>query len=455
MPDRFSHHPSRAEAISAYRDALLRDAPSAELGQIATALDPEIVQVLALFRDAQREAEVAPPAFVHRLEQHLNDLPFPTEQPTPGTTPLRVQRSHAVTVTGRHAEPLPPATVSQPARGRPRLNLPALASLSLLVLTLVLSLVAFGPLRPAGPRTSLEATIGEGQLDLLWTSTGAPAPDALAKPYGIGIDPQGQIWVADGSQDQFAIFAPDGTFLEMWGAPGTGEGQFEFYSTASCCGTGWGDVAFGADGTIYVLDTGNQRVQMFTPDRALVRGWGSKGDEPGQFLAPGGIAIGPDGSIYISDEARQDVQKFDATGQFLTTIGETGVGAGQLQQPSGVAVDADGNVWVADYAMHRITRFSPTGEVLTTWGTYGKAEGQLDNPDDVAVDQAGTVFVADENNNRLQAFTADGRFLAVMSGTKDEPRMFTHPEGVEVDPDGVIYMSDSGSVQAFQFTRFS
>jgi DNA-binding beta-propeller fold protein YncE len=140
-----------------------------------------------------------------------------------------------------------------------------------------------------------------GTLELLWESTGGPEP--VKRPYGIGIAPDGNIWVSDAYRDRFQILAPDGTFIETWGGSGDGEGEFEFFSQRSALGSPYGDVAFDAAGGIYVLDTGNHRVQKFGPDRTFLLAWGTEGTEDGQFLAPGGIAVGPDGVVYVSDEA--------------------------------------------------------------------------------------------------------------------------------------------------------
>ncbi|MDF3042675.1 MAG: cell surface protein [Thermomicrobiales bacterium] len=300
------------------------------------------------------------------------------------------------------------------------------------------------------PATNVEVS-DAANLEFLWSSDGDPE-DGLSRPYGLGIDPDGNLWVSDAANDRFQVLAPDGSHLETWGIPGDGEGEFEFYSPNSRFGAPYGDVAFDAEGNIYVADTGNFRVQKFAPDRTLLLSWGQEGDGDGQFLAPSSIAVGADGVVFVSDEARDDVQMFDAEGQFLGVTGAAPSDGGTYL-PAGVAVDGDGNVWVADYLGSRILSFSPSGDVLTSWGTRGSRDGQISSPNDVAVDAMGRVFVADDGNNRVQVFTRDGQFLASAEGVANGlPSRFSDAVGVAVSNDGIVYVADDPTIQALRFS---
>ena len=283
-------------------------------------------------------------------------------------------------------------------------------AMAALLLVLLTGLSTVGPLRPRPSEQMLEAVEGPVQLELLWETTGTPGP--FSRPYGLGIAPDGNVWVANGGKDRFEIFAPDGTYLETWGTPGSAEGEFEFYAPESGYGIAYGDVDFDADGNIYVLDTGNHRVQKFDPDRNFLLAWGSKGDGEGQFLAPPSIAVSPDGRVYVSDEKRHDVQMFDSDGTFLGSFGTYGFGDGQFNVTAGVAVDRSGDIWVTDYTTGRIQRFSADGEFRDAWESTGSGDGRINSPDGVAVDAMGHVFVIEAGNLRVQALTADGRFLA-------------------------------------------
>ena len=170
--------------------------------------------------------------------------------------------------------PRPPAVLRRWSSRGPDSPLSRIAAALVLVALIAGSIVAaLFPHRPHGSdRLPLSAvsqspaaeSSAVGTLELLWESTGGPEP--VKRPYGIGIAPNGNIWVSDAYRDRFQILAPDGTFIETWGASGDGEGEFEFFSQRSALGSPDGDVAFDAAGSIYVLDTGNYRVQKFGPD---------------------------------------------------------------------------------------------------------------------------------------------------------------------------------------------
>jgi sugar lactone lactonase YvrE len=436
-----------AEAISRYRDALLHDALREELTHLGHSLDPEEVAWLELFRAAQREPVPLDSTFVARLDQVVAAAPGPPPaDPDPAALgPFRLSRSHAVHV----PHPGRVTAVPPPARSvfAPRQLMPLLATGVLFLVVLLAGLFTVGPLRPRLSELMLGAVGGQVQFELLWEVTGGPDP--FSKPYGVGIAPDGSLWVADGGNDRFQLFAPDGTYLETWGTPGSAEGEFEFYAPESGYGTAYGDVDFDADGNIYVLDTGNHRVQKFDPDRKFLLAWGSTGDGEGQFLAPPSIAVSPDGRVYVPDEKRHDVQIFDSEGTFLGAFGESGSGDGQFSLPAGVALDGRGDVWVADYTSGRIQRFSADGEFRDAWGSPGSGDGQISSPDGVAVDAMGRVVVIEAGNGRVQALTADGRFLAKIGGRGD-PVQFSGGNAIVADDAGTIYVSDDLSVKAFR-----
>jgi DNA-binding beta-propeller fold protein YncE len=438
---------STPAAIAAYRDALLRNAPADELRRLAAPLDPQTVAWLDRFRAAQRERIQPDPAFVRRLDRVIATAPGPkTARLDSGSfAPLRLSRRHAAN--GRV-----PTAAQSPARVLPwldpRLAVGFLATAALLVLALVAGLFAFGPLRPRPQTVILGAPVVPGHLEFLWTSKGGPDP--LSNAYGVGVDAQGNVWVAD-AKDRFQIFAPDGTYLDTWGVSGSREGEFEFSSTNAPVARGYGDVAFDASGNIYVADTGNSRVQKFAPDRTFLLAWGSEGKEDGQFLSPSGIAVGPDGNVYVSDEGRSDVQKFASDGRFLGIVAERDTSERRYLNPAGVAVDDHGDVWIADYSNQRIQRFSGAGDFLDAWGSSGSDDGEFNNPNDVAVDASGRVYVADDFNNRVQVLDEQGRFLAKAGGYGGEPGQLNDPLGVAANGNGIVYVSDRDSIQAFRF----
>jgi DNA-binding beta-propeller fold protein YncE len=337
------------------------------------------------------------------------------------------------------------------------LKLSARIATAILVIVLLTNsaFAAISPLRQrSGDGLALVAPVGtpttEATMPLvhLWESDGGSEP--LDLPYGMDVDPAGNLWVSDSENDRFQIIAPDGTYRETWGASGSGDGEFEFLSASSAFGRPYGDITFDAEGNFYVADTGNQRIQKFAPDRSFLGAWGSEGQGEGQFLAPISLTVSDAGVVYVCDEVRNDVQLFDRDGQYRGAFGGTGPAEGQLLTPSGVAIDPAGDVWVADWGNDRMQRFSADGQWQAAWGETGGDDGQLDGPNDVVIDDQGHLYVADALNNRLQVFTPEGEVLAATGTYGADAGQFHYALGLALDENGVVYVSDRQRVQAFR-----
>jgi len=164
------------------------------------------------------------------------------------------------------------------------------------------------------------------------------------------------------------------------------------------------DAAIAVSGAYaYVVVTEDHTVCKLDAD-GLVADWGGEGSGSGQFYLPGGVAVGPDGSVYVADSGNDRIQKFTSAGAYVSEWGGSGSAEGQFNAPIGIAVDGDGDVFVADAGNHRVQKFTSTGTFLTAWGTEGSGEGQFSFPISVAVDSEGDVYVADEAD-RIQRFS--------------------------------------------------
>jgi len=303
-----------------------------------------------------------------------------------------------------------------------------------------------------------DATPAAGPAELLWESSGDPA-SPLGNPAHLAIAPDGNIWVADGDNHRFVIFAPDGSVVDMWGTKGSGQGEINF-TTSGWGGYYEGAIAFDADGAFYITEPGNHRVQKFGPDRKFLVAWGTEGRKPGQFHTPIDVVVDAQGQVYVLDSYRHDppaeagtgaVQVFDPDGRFLSEWGTSGSEPGQLKGPFGIGLDSDGTLLVAEFDNNRVQRFTPEGKSLHMWGEYGMADGQFIWPMDAAVDAERRVFVTDYSNNRVQVFGSDGRFLAKWGKLGIDPGEFGSPLGVALGSDGIVYVTDAAKrLQAFR-----
>jgi YYY domain-containing protein len=192
-------------------------------------------------------------------------------------------------------------------------------------------------------------------------------------------------------------------------------------------------IARAADGTLWVADFGNRRVQHVDAHLRPLGGFGSEGDAPGQFHDPCGIAVGADGSLYVADTWNHRIQKFTAKGIFVAqwTAG--------LYGPRGIALDRAGRVYVADTGNSRIVRFDASGVVEREWG---HEDGVLAAPVGIAVGPQGEVFVADTGHQRVVVFTADGELVRqwpIVDGWEASSMLEPY---LDVGRDGVVWVTD-------------
>ncbi len=190
-------------------------------------------------------------------------------------------------------------------------------------------------------------------------------------------------------------------FIDKWGEYGTTEdGDFN-------CPMG---VAVDSAGHVYVVDSGNNRIQKFTYDPVSeayehTLTWGSFGTDDNQFVSPCGIAVDSSGNVYVADVYNNRIKKFTSGGVFLTKYGVGTYANGGLDNPWGVAVDSAGCVYVADTGNERIVKFANDGTLMTMWGTEGDDDGEFYSPTGIAVDDDGYVYVADNEKHCMQKFS--------------------------------------------------
>lgn len=274
----------------------------------------------------------------------------------------------------------------------------------------------------------------------------ATVPYVLGEAGGVAVDSRGDVYVTDEINDRLQIRSPSGGLRAV-------EGYYGFVATekgTKGLGQFWEPhgVAVDSQGTIYVADTYNERIQILS-NRGPIGAFGTKGNGPGQFLLPYGVAVDSQRNLYVVEFGNHRVQKFSPDGKkVLWTVGSAGHGTGQFFLPEGITVDTHGNVYVADTGNDRIVKLSAaTGQVLDIWGPN---PGRIDfsdrftTPNAVATDAVGNVYVSDDGHEVIQKLSPTGTLL-------DEfflPGPGANPNSITVDRSGNLYvgMGLSGSV---------
>jgi sugar lactone lactonase YvrE len=261
-------------------------------------------------------------------------------------------------------------------------------------------------------------------------------------PRGIGIDPNGDVFVTDA--DRVQKFTNNGTFILKWGTNGSADSQFQVAA----------GIAADPSGNVFVIDYIPNRIKKFTGTGSFLTKWGSCCAGNGQFNNPQGITTDGTGNVFVSDRNMR-VQKFDNTGAFITSFAPPGNGDGEVNEPRGVATDASGNVFVVDQANQRIQKFTSAGAFVTKWGTAGSSQSQFASPFGIAVDGTGNVYVGDTGNNRIQKFTNTGTFVTQWGSAGSAIGEFGSPLSggltVAADANGNVFVVDGGNSRIQKF----
>ncbi len=144
---------------------------------------------------------------------------------------------------------------------------------------------------------------------------GEPDGDFFEGLDGVAADGMGHVYTAENYSCKVKKFTTDGTLILQWGFAGSGPGQLDNPVR----------LVTSTDGQwVYVVDYGNHRIQVFTNTGAYVGQIGSVGSGPGQFLNPIGIAVDAQGTVYVGDTNNSRIQLFGerATSTTLTSWGE-------------------------------------------------------------------------------------------------------------------------------------
>jgi uncharacterized protein (TIGR03437 family) len=331
---------------------------------------------------------------------------------------------------------------------------------------------------------------------------------ALKAPRNVALDPWGQLYVSDFSDNRVYVIDGTGTIERLAGtgqAGFSGDGgpalQAELSAPAGLAVDSWG--------AVYVADSGNGRVRKIY--RGIIQTLGDSG-APGAppivpLAMPTGLSIDGSNDLYIADSGTNQVVcvsallqvstiaapardvAVDAIGTVYAAYGSTvervsiagsialvagGVPFGyydgggvalnaRFNAPAAVARDAAGDLYVADTGNNRVRKVTPDGRVSTFAGN-GEAgfsgdgasatAAELNAPEAVAVDAAGDVYVADTGNNRVRRIDPAGAITSVAgtghsgySGDGGEAvfAQLNAPAGLAVDAAGDLYIADTGN----------
>ena len=259
----------------------------------------------------------------------------------------------------------------------------------------------------------------------------------LNHPEGVALDAEGDVWVVDSGNYRVDEFSSGGKFMRAFGW-GVANEAHELQTCSSSCKTGL---------------AGSGRGQL---------------GEEGAYTQAVGIAVAPEsagGDLWVADPGNERVTEFKPEGGEVKYEKEIhSSGSVTIKDPLGVAVDSSGNVWVGDWTGY-----------LDEFESSGKAMRQVtsSSPDGVAIDPStGNVWVSEVNAQRISQFTPSGALVetfgwGVETGAEkfetctasckaghagSLPGQFHNPTGISVDPKGHVWVMENWNARVQEFS---
>ncbi len=273
-------------------------------------------------------------------------------------------------------------------------------------------------------------------------------------------DSDGNIYVANYLKNDVLKLDPNGDCLTKWGTKGTAEGQFKNpYGVRIAV-----DPQDGAE-RVYVADSNNDRIQVFTKNGVFVDKFGTAGNydysQTGTFSALRRVAVGPDGDLWGADLWGYSIERIDVTGLHGDPGGaydfQGSIPAVPTQPPftdtsvfnevRQLAFDNAGELLAMDSVNQRVVRFDPeTGALIPpACGKRGWENGAFNWPRGVAVDPAtNRIWIADTKQSQLQILSGDCSFVAKLPATTTSTDKFNWPHALAIrGSDGTVWVADT------------
>jgi DNA-binding beta-propeller fold protein YncE len=247
-------------------------------------------------------------------------------------------------------------------------------------------------------------------------------------PHDIAVAPDGSLYAVELGAPKVHWLDGDGNVMASWGNAGGEAGQFAFEPPPEGPQLDGGFIVVGAGGDVYVSDSYNNRVQVFSPEGEFLAMWERYGPEDTVINNPGPISADARGHIYVADFG--GAHQFNAEGNYVQT----------LQAAGEIAFDSQGNLYTVVLFENIAMKIPASGGEPLIWGEEGMENGQFTAPVWVVVGLDDTVYISD-HSGRVQAFDAQGNFQALWSGPEGNLGPLTAPASLAIDADGNIYVA--------------
>ena len=268
-----------------------------------------------------------------------------------------------------------------------------------------------------------------GDIRHLYDITSADKTD-LSLPSDVAVAKDGTICIVDSGNDRVVIFDKKGHFKKAIGSTGSADGLFNAPL----------GIAVDARGMIYVADKGNHRLQVFKPNGKLVQAIPTMLE--GEKIVPVDVAVsGKDGTLFVTGNNNHRIISYTPDGTAIRSWGGQGSNPGEFRYPATLIMTNENLIGAVDVLNSRAQIFSNEGKLIATIGAWGVLPGQLFRPKGIAMDLNKQFYISDSYLEVIQVFNIETHFLYVLGGT-DNPHRFESPAGIAIDAKNRLYVAE-------------
>ena len=212
-------------------------------------------------------------------------------------------------------------------------------------------------------------------------------------------------------------------------------------------GVGEEHLVFDADSVAYQIHpTDHTLVSLDGPRRRI----GGLGESPGEFNYPIAAVVGAEDRLYVLERGNNRVQVFDKSGRLMFEFGGS-----ELNHPNDLTADSKGNIYVADTANHRVAVFDPSGRMVRAIGSFGNFGDELNGPRSVAITPKDKLHVLDFGSAQIQVYSLQGKALYEYGEYGTGRGELISPSSIVAHKDR-IFVSDpvTGHISVFASRKF-
>lgn len=264
---------------------------------------------------------------------------------------------------------------------------------------------------------------------------------SLIQPQALSIDAEGHVFVVDTGNNRILKFDRNGQFIYSIGGFGWETEEFDDPL----------DISVKTSLDVFIADYNNERIERYDNKLNFISSFRSDQNLSGslQFGFPSSVDISKHGELFICDNENDRILKLNSFGVPVLSFGDFNWGEGQLEHPVKIEVTPSDLVYVSDQGTNQVVVFDYYGNFMTRFGN-----GILNKPNGLACTDDEKLFVADSGNNRIVILNKDHRLIYSWGEEGDKLGAFENPVDVAIYLNRVYVLdSDNSRIQVFEIAE--